>query len=112
MMVQLEQAGMFNGAAAIVLGDFTDCRDENNTCRASETEPDERKPLRNVFEQEEAWPHIFDRVSRATGVPIAAGLPVGHGPHYAPLPLGARYELPPNGKLKLLEWDWLRAPLA
>ena len=108
MMVQLEQAGMLNGAAAIVLGDFTDCHDENNTCRASET-GDERKPLRKVFEQSEAWPHLFDRVARATGVPIATGLPVGHGPHYAPLPLGARYELSPDGKLKLLEWDWLRS---
>ena len=30
MMVQLEQSGMLDGAAAIVLGDFTNCKDERN----------------------------------------------------------------------------------
>ena len=111
MMTQLEQSGAFDGAAAIVLGDFTNCKDENNTCRASPT-GDERKPLRQVFEQTEAFEHIFTPIGRRLGVPIAQGLPVGHGPHFAPLPLGATYELSPQGKLKLLEWDWLRSSLA
>ena len=30
-------------------------------------------------------------VCRRLGVPIAQSLPVGHGPHFAPLPLGATY---------------------
>jgi muramoyltetrapeptide carboxypeptidase len=107
MMVQLEQSGAFDGARAIVLGDFTNCHDEDNTCRASRN-ADERKPLRKVFEQAEAFEQIFSPISRRTGVPIAAGLPVGHGPNFAPLPLGARYSLSPAGKLKLLNWDWLQ----
>lgn len=110
MMIQLEQAGAFDGAHAIVLGDFTNCKDENNTC-LDRPGSDQRKPLRKVFEQTEAFEHIFHPIARRTGVPIAQGLPVGHGPHFAPLPLGAQYELSPAGKLKLLSWDWLKSPL-
>ena len=51
----------------------------------------EKKPLRKVFEQPEAFEYIFTVLGNRVGVPIAAGLPVGHGPHYAPLPLGATY---------------------
>jgi muramoyltetrapeptide carboxypeptidase len=106
MIVQIEQAGMFDGVAAIVLGDFTNCKDENNT-RLARAGSDERVPLRKVFELDEAMNEIFGWLSRYTDVPIARGLPVGHGPNYAPLPLGGTYELSSAGKLKLLEWDWL-----
>jgi muramoyltetrapeptide carboxypeptidase len=106
MMVQLEQSGMLDGAAAVVLGDFTNCRDEDNQCLADRASG-AKKPLRKVFQQDEAFEHIFTELGERIDVPIATGLPVGHGPHYAPLPLGARYELTADGKLKLLEWDWL-----
>ena len=106
MMIQIEQAGMLDGAAAVVLGDFTNCKDEDNHCLA-DRQTGEKKPLRKVFEQDEAFEHIFTTLGHRTGVPIGIGLPVGHGPHFAPLPLGAQYELSPSGKLKLLEWDWL-----
>jgi muramoyltetrapeptide carboxypeptidase len=106
MMVQIEQAGGFNGAAAVVLGDFTNCKDENNTCLAR-AGSDERKPLRKVFDLDQAIEEIFVPIGKRTGVPFAKGLPVGHGPNFAPLPLGATYELSASGKLKLLEWDWL-----
>ena len=106
MMVQLEQSRALDGAAAVVLGDFTSCRDENNQCLA-DPRTGEKKPLRKIFEQDEAFEHIFTELGRRLDVPIAIGLPVGHGPHYAPLPLGARYELTTQGKLRLLEWDWL-----
>jgi len=106
MMIQLEQSGAFDGAAAIVLGDFTDCHDENNQCLA-DRDSGTKKPLRKVFEQTEAFENIFVPLARRVGVPLAQGLPVGHGPHYAPLPLGATYELSPQGKLQLLDWDWI-----
>jgi muramoyltetrapeptide carboxypeptidase len=106
MMVQLEQSGMLDGAAAIVLGDFTNCKDESNQCLADRA-TGAKKPLRKVFEQHEAFEHIFGALGKRLDVPIAIGLPVGHGPHYAPLPLGAQYELSRDGKLKLLEWDWI-----
>ncbi|HEX8521154.1 MAG TPA: LD-carboxypeptidase [Tepidisphaeraceae bacterium] len=107
MMIQLEQTGAFDGAAAIILGDFTNCKDENNTRLASEGS-EERVPLRKTFERDEAFDHIFAQLGNRLGVPIAQGLPVGHGPHYAPLPLGAQYQLTPGGQLQLLQWDWLR----
>ena len=106
MMVQLEQSGMLDGAAAVVLGDFTNCRDEDNQCLADRA-TGAKKPLRKVFEQDEAFEHIFTELGKRIDVPVAIGLPVGHGPHYAPLPVGAQYELTTDGKLKLLEWDWL-----
>ncbi len=107
MMVQLEQSGAFDGAAAIVLGDFTSCHDENNQCLAN-AQTGEKKPLRKVWEQAEAFEHIFTPIGKRLGVPIAQGLGVGHGPNYAPLPLGATYDLSREGTLKLVEWDWLR----
>jgi muramoyltetrapeptide carboxypeptidase len=108
MMIQLEQAGAFDGAAAIVLGDFTDCHDENNQCLVSNGGT-EKKPLRKVFEQSEAFEHIFTALAKRVGVPMAQGLGVGHGPNYAPLPLGAMYDLSTDGILKLANWDWLRS---
>lgn len=113
MLVQLEQSGAFDGALAIVLGDFTSCHDEDNMCLASATSG-EKKPLRKVFEQSEAFEHIFTPISKRLRLPIAQGLGVGHGPHYAPLPLGATYDLSREGMLKLVEWDWLTSykPLA
>ena len=107
MMVQIEQSGILEGAAAIVLGDFTNCHDEDNKCLANAA-TGEKKPLRKAFEQAEAFEHIFMPIAKRTGIPIAQGLGVGHGPRYAPLPLGAEYELSIDGKLKLLEWDWLK----
>ena len=108
MMVQLVQGGALDGAAALVLGDFTNCKDENNTCLSS-VQGDERKPLRKVFSQDEAFEEIFARTGRQIGLPIATNLGVGHGPRYAPLPLGAKYQLTREGRLSLMEWDWLSA---
>ena len=107
MMIQLEQSGAFDGAAAIVLGDFTDCHDEDNQCLADPA-TGAKKPLRKVYDQTEAFEQIFIPLADRVGVPLAQGLGVGHGPHYAPLPLGATYELSPDGMLRLMEWDWLR----
>jgi muramoyltetrapeptide carboxypeptidase len=101
MVVQLAQSGAFKGAAAVVLGDFTNCNDEDNQCLADPA-TGAKKSLRKVWTQADAFPQIFSHL----GAPVAQGLPVGHGPNFAPLPLGATYELSPAGKLRLLEWDW------
>ncbi len=106
MVSHLVQARMLDGAAAIVLGDFCNCRDEDNQCWAN-ADGTEKKSLRRTFNEREAFDEIFGTVGRRLGIPIAFGLPVGHGPHYAPLPLGATYQLGLDGMLKLVSWDWL-----
>ena len=93
-MMQLEQSGLLHHAAAIVLGDFTDCQDETRSAR-------------KVYSMDEAWEEIFGKLGKRLGIPVAKGLGVGHGPSFAPLPLGATYELSPSGSIKLLKWDWL-----
>jgi muramoyltetrapeptide carboxypeptidase len=108
MMVQLEQSGALDSAAAIVLGDFTDCNDETNMCRADRN-TGAKKPLRKTFEQHEALEKIFTPIGNRLGIPIAKGLPVGHGPNFSALPLGAKYSLSTDGFLNLLNWDWLDA---
>ncbi|MGP4028566.1 S66 peptidase family protein [Actinomadura sp. 3N407] len=65
MLVQLLQAGWFDGAAGIALGSWRDCGD----------------------------PAELDSVFAARlgplGVPVLAGVPAGHGPHQRTMELGA-----------------------
>ncbi|MDQ3439940.1 MAG: LD-carboxypeptidase, partial [Planctomycetota bacterium] len=79
MVTHLEQAGMLDGAAAIVLGDFCNCGDEDNQCWAN-VAGTEKKVLRRTYSEREAFDQIFGVVGRRLGIPIASGLPVGHGP--------------------------------
>jgi muramoyltetrapeptide carboxypeptidase len=105
MMVQMEQAGMLNGVRAIVLGDFLNCNDDPGDVLAN-ADGTARKPLRPTYDEATAFEHIFATVGRRLGIPIATGLPVGHGPHFAPLPLGATYNLGRDGSITLTSWDW------
>ncbi len=104
MVTQLQQAGAFSGARAIVLGDFKDCNDENNTCLKDKESP-ERIPLRRVYSQREAMQETFGGLAQKLGIPIAIGLPVGHGPNFWPLPLGANYQLFPDGRITMTRWE-------
>jgi muramoyltetrapeptide carboxypeptidase len=106
MVTHLVHAGMLDGAAAIVLGDFCDCKDEDNQCWADDGRT-HKKSLRRTYDEREAFDEIFGTVGRRLGIPIAYGLPVGHGPNFSPLPLGARYALAPDGRLSLTSWEWL-----
>jgi muramoyltetrapeptide carboxypeptidase len=106
MITQIEQAGMLAGVKAILLGDFTDCRDETHRV-LKESNSDEKIPLRPYYSQAHAMEEIFATLGRRLGIPVAMGLPAGHGPNFAPLPLGARYQLSIDGTLHLTEWDWL-----
>ena len=111
MVVQLLQSGTFFGVTAIVLGDFRNCEDEPKTVRASADNAAETKPLRAKIPMNEALVETFGRLGERLGVPVAVGLPVGHGPNFAPLPLGAEYQLSPDGALSLQRWSWLRTAI-
>ncbi|MER8185010.1 LD-carboxypeptidase [Kitasatospora sp. NPDC094015] len=78
ILTQLLRAGVLARAAGIVLGDFTDCGPP-----------------------EQVTAVLADRLG-GLGVPVAAGLPAGHGPLQLTVPLGVRAELTP-GRLVLLE---------
>lgn len=97
MVVQLEQSGMLDGAAAIVLGDFTDCDDEAPTMLAPDGTT--RIPMRPTWSLDDGLRETFGRVAQKLGVPLAIGLPVGHGPSYWPLELGVRHTLTRDGRL-------------
>ena len=105
-VTQLEQAGMFEGAAAVVLGDFTHCDDEANVMLAPitdkttfnwQTHP--QVPQRNTFSLDEGLTRIFSQACAGRKVPLAIGLPVGHGPNFWPLELGCVYQLTRSGLL-------------
>jgi muramoyltetrapeptide carboxypeptidase len=106
MITQIEQAGMLAGAIAILLGDFKDCRDETHHV-LREAGSGQQVPLRPCYAEAEAIDAIFGSLGRRLGIPVAMGLPIGHGPNFAPLPLGAAYSLSNQGTLNLVSWDWL-----
>jgi muramoyltetrapeptide carboxypeptidase len=109
MVTQLVQAGAFDGVRAIVLGNFQDCRDDVTTgCRKPGS--NEKVPLREPIPEDQALAEIFGSVGERLGIPVAKGLPVGHGPDHWPIPLNAPYRLHPNGRLELIEWDWSPLP--
>jgi muramoyltetrapeptide carboxypeptidase len=101
MLTQIRQAGLLDSAAALLLGDFTNCDDDPP--QMVRGPGDTKIPLRRSFNQNEAFTEIFAEL----GVPVATGMPVGHGPNFAPLPLGARYRVGSDGGFELLEWAWL-----
>jgi muramoyltetrapeptide carboxypeptidase len=105
MVTQLLQAGAFDGARAIVLGDFKDCNDENTLVRKAH-DSNEKIPLRRVYSQRECMQETFGHLANKLNIPIALSLPVGHGPNFWPLPLGAEYRLSREGSLRLISWSW------
>lgn len=72
MWTHLALAGVFRQVRGIVLGDFSGCEDRDANYASADV-------LRELVIQ--------------TGLPCAAGFPVGHGSSNQPVPLGARVRL-------------------
>jgi muramoyltetrapeptide carboxypeptidase len=72
MWTHLALAGVFERIRGIVLGSFTACEEPGASYGSAE---------------------VLRELARATGLPCAAGFPVGHGEQNEPLPLGARARL-------------------
>ncbi|MFN7683802.1 MAG: LD-carboxypeptidase [Oligoflexia bacterium] len=111
----LVDAGGLVGVRAIVLGNFLDCEDAVPTAlqklpsgakvRESQLRnPPARwvRPLRRRVSQVQGLRRIFGAISRECGIPVAWGLPVGHGPEQFALPLGAEVEIGVSGTFELL----------
>jgi muramoyltetrapeptide carboxypeptidase len=72
MWTHLRLAGVFDRVRGIVLGDFTECEERNATYSSADV-------LRSLAEE--------------TGLPCAAGFPIGHGAINQPVPLGTTVRL-------------------
>ncbi len=73
----LELAGVFAQVRGLVLGSFTQCE-----------EPDAPYGSADVLRE----------LAQSTGLPCAAGFPIGHGAHNEPVPLGVRVRLDANAR--------------
>lgn len=72
MWTHLELAGVFHQVRGIALGSFTNCEEQDADYSAAE---------------------LLRELAAATGLPCAAGFPIGHGTANEPVPLGARVRL-------------------
>ena len=120
MLAQIWLSGGLKGVKAIVLGNFEGCSDApptglagmpaNVRARAKVLEsprPADLAPLRPRMDADKAIPKIVKEFAEKLGIPVAYGLPVGHGPGHASLPLGAQFRLGTDGSFELQQWDWL-----
>ena len=119
MITHLVNAGFFEGVKGVVLGDFLDCADRSpmqlkyikdikkRSAIASNPEKKDVERLRPDQALPKALLEIFQPIYGERKIPVAYGLPVGHGKQNAPLPLGAKYELSPEGHFALRDWTWL-----
>jgi muramoyltetrapeptide carboxypeptidase len=83
MWTHLEIAGVFRRVRGIALGQFIDCEESG----ANYTSAD-----------------ILRELAQSTGLPCAAGFPIGHGEVNEPVPLGARVRLDADARrLEFLE---------
>lgn len=80
MLTQLRQSGALDGALAVVLGQFTRVEDEDN-------------PDRERLETDATLRAMFGDL----GLPVAAGLPIGHVAENRPIELFVPYRLAADG---------------
>jgi muramoyltetrapeptide carboxypeptidase len=72
MWTHLQLAGVFERVRGIVLGSFTGCEERDASYSSAE---------------------VLHELALATGLPCAAGFPIGHGEVNEPVPLGVRVRL-------------------
>jgi muramoyltetrapeptide carboxypeptidase len=85
---QLTQAGMLRDVAGVAVGSLVDCPPSGGLTAEA----------------------VFERHLAPLGVPVAFGLPLGHGAARAAVPLGVRVALDADlGTLTVLEAAWRRA---
>ncbi len=116
MVEQVKQAGMLDGVRAIVLGDFFNCEDSPprfliKKPKLGDTDHERSffsappttllKEIRAKIPKSRGIFEIFLRLGRELGVPIFWTLPVGHGPHFSPLPMGATLSIDRQGRVQL-----------
>jgi muramoyltetrapeptide carboxypeptidase len=87
MLVQLRQAGKLASIAGLLFGEF----------QGSGPGAQERQ-------EKEAMDEVLEGNTKDLGVPVACGLPVGHGEHNVTLPLGVPVAIDgTEGRVSILE---------
>jgi muramoyltetrapeptide carboxypeptidase len=87
MLLQLRQAGKLASIAGLLLGGF-------QVGQSGEDDLPEQEPMEEVLRQN----------TKDLTVPVACGLPVGHGRHNLPVPLGVSAEMDGRkGRVSILE---------
>jgi muramoyltetrapeptide carboxypeptidase len=90
MWTHLSLAGVFRRVRGIVLGEFTGCEEKDAEYSSAD---------------------VLRELAAATGLPCAAGFPIGHGERNEPVPLGVRVRLDAgNRRLSFLECAAESAP--
>jgi muramoyltetrapeptide carboxypeptidase len=100
MVNQLRQSGALAGAKAIILGDFTQCDDSVPSVLASK-KGDHLKPLRPRLQTKATLKAIFSEIGDELRIPVAFGVPAGHGDRRRSLPFWGMYRLSRNGVLSV-----------
>lgn len=125
MLQQLALSGALEGVQAILLGNFLDCQDSSpkvpdperidkilqhkvpstSSLRRLLVSSPHQVPLRSTLQEPlEGLRRIFSEWGDQTRKPVWFGLPCGHGPEQALLPLsGGLYQLIPSGVLQLVK---------
>ena len=96
MLEQLRQAGKLDGLAGVVVGELHQC-----DWRSDRPEAPRTKSVEDVLEL-----HLA-----ALGVPVLYRLPLGHGKHLAPMPLGIRATLDADERMLTIDEPALRPDL-
>jgi muramoyltetrapeptide carboxypeptidase len=98
MLTQMLRAGAFDGVAAVVVGQLTQCTEPSAATPPGAPAPSSsRDPAPAPLD-------VFVDVLRPLGVPVGAGAQVGHETPNAALPLGGRVRLVRRGDDVVLSW--------
>jgi len=102
MLTQLRRAGAFDGVAAVVVGQLTQCAEPapaapTTSMPMGPTPPAPRDPAPAPLD-------VFVDVLAPLGLPVVAGASVGHEQPNAALPLGGRARLSGRGDDVTLSW--------
>lgn len=108
MIYHLVEGRGLDGVKAIVLGDFKECTDP--VSKVLSLKKGKKKPVlepsRESIEPSKYLKDQFTHLSETLGIPVAYGLPVGHGPGKYSLPLGVQVSLARDGQFTVLKWGW------
>lgn len=99
MLLQLRLAGVFDGVAGIALGQFTELERRRREEDADRAEGSDGRRVWGL-----KFADLLRQLLQPLGVPVASGLPFGHGRENWTLPLGVAARLDAGaGTLELLE---------